>query len=521
VNFTVGVDDAFDLIVNRQSVVRFIGGTDFRNFVGTARNLPAGLVPIVLNYGEIGGEADIVLSASGGGLPGGVIPTEFFNPDPGTTVIGRVVDTNGAAIAGAMVRVGSDFSAETDGNGEFRITNVPTLSGNLTVTTTGVVDGQLMAGASLSLAPVLGGLTDAGRIVLSEPAGLLAWWRADNDAQDSAGSNHGMLLPVVDGAGFAEGKLGRAFSFDGTNDYVDLATEISGNPNFTLSAWIRPDAVWLRPPGQTAPGAVICTRDGLIQYDPNAGFGLFIFENRGGTIATLNYFARIRIEADQWSHVAFAATSTNTGRFFVNGVEIALGGAIPDRGVTSNYRTTIGANARPDLYELFKGRIDDVRVYNRTLGAAEIASIYRAASDAIDSTIFSGVVTLTNGNAVAGAIVSVLGLTNLSAVTGNDGRFTIANVPVAFGKEAESSSAGRMGFRQSRVARRTPEKSFCNLNPCGTKSRFQICRLAPVLEQCGRAHRAKFTYGRAEAWPGGPKRSSCAGTVRSGVNHST
>lgn len=75
-SFTVGVDDAFDLIVNGQSVVRFIGATNFRNFIGVATNLPPGFVPITLNYGEGGGEANIVLSAEGGGLPGGVIPQE-------------------------------------------------------------------------------------------------------------------------------------------------------------------------------------------------------------------------------------------------------------------------------------------------------------------------------------------------------------------------------------------------------------------------------------------------------------
>jgi YD repeat-containing protein len=78
VNFTVGVDDAMELLVNGESVVRFIGVTDFRIFQGTATDLPAGFVPITLNYAENGGEADIVLSAEGGGLPGGVILPEFL-----------------------------------------------------------------------------------------------------------------------------------------------------------------------------------------------------------------------------------------------------------------------------------------------------------------------------------------------------------------------------------------------------------------------------------------------------------
>jgi RHS repeat-associated protein len=80
--FTVGVDDTFDLIVNGESVVQFLGGTDFQNFSGTARNLPSGFVPILLNYGDIAFEANLVLQASGGGLPGGVVPSSFLFASP-------------------------------------------------------------------------------------------------------------------------------------------------------------------------------------------------------------------------------------------------------------------------------------------------------------------------------------------------------------------------------------------------------------------------------------------------------
>lgn len=97
--FTVGVDDAFDLIVNGQRVVAFLGGTNFRNFSGTAQGLPSGFVPITLNYGEIGGEADIVLRASGGGLPGGVIPPSFL-----------FVAASGGGLPDEFVAPAGDFS---------------------------------------------------------------------------------------------------------------------------------------------------------------------------------------------------------------------------------------------------------------------------------------------------------------------------------------------------------------------------------------------------------------------------
>src|SRR5262245_39108160 len=43
---------------------------------------------------------------------------------------------------------------------------------------------------------------------LPPTAGLVAWWRADGNANDSAGSHHGVLL---NGMGFTAGISGQAF----------------------------------------------------------------------------------------------------------------------------------------------------------------------------------------------------------------------------------------------------------------------------------------------------------------------
>ena len=52
-------------------------------------------------------------------------------------------------------------------------------------------------------------------------ADLVAWWRAENNAQDFAGTNHGVLR---NGAGFAAGQVGQAFALDGTDDCIEIST---------------------------------------------------------------------------------------------------------------------------------------------------------------------------------------------------------------------------------------------------------------------------------------------------------
>ena len=49
--------------------------------------------------------------------------------------------------------------------------------------------------------------------------GLVSWWPGDGHADDVAGGNHGTLL---NGATFAPGVVGQAFSFDGVDGYVEI-----------------------------------------------------------------------------------------------------------------------------------------------------------------------------------------------------------------------------------------------------------------------------------------------------------
>src|SRR5438105_4526036 len=49
------------------------------------------------------------------------------------------------------------------------------------------------------------------------PSGMVAWWAAEGTANDSAGTNHGVLY---NGTGFAPGKSGQAFIFNGINNCV-------------------------------------------------------------------------------------------------------------------------------------------------------------------------------------------------------------------------------------------------------------------------------------------------------------
>ena len=78
-----------------------------------------------------------------------------------------------------------------------------------------------------------------GRAVCaSVPSGLVSQWKAEGNASDFIGNNNGTL---VNGAGFAAGKVGQAFSFDGGTDYVDIPglNTLNFPASFTIGAWVK------------------------------------------------------------------------------------------------------------------------------------------------------------------------------------------------------------------------------------------------------------------------------------------
>lgn len=89
-------------------------------------------------------------------------------PDPGTTVIGTVVDINQNPVPGATVTLLGGLSTTTANDGTFSISGAPTILGALFVTASGTVNGVLLGGSSAAVPPVSGGVTNVGTIVLSQ-----------------------------------------------------------------------------------------------------------------------------------------------------------------------------------------------------------------------------------------------------------------------------------------------------------------------------------------------------------------
>ena len=207
----------------------------------------------------------------------------------------------------------------------------------------------------------------------------VAYWKLNEtsgtSAADSAGSNTG----TVSGATWTtSGKSGGALSFNGVNQYMMLpATSQFDVQAHTIEAWVRSSNFVQN--GfifeKTTNGAVN-TQYSCFFSSGNLLYYRTINTTGGMDDLTLNissYFTN-----NQWNHVACVYTGANK-YIYVNGVQAAT--KAYSQAIATNPAGTsiIGAYGSGTSY-FFNGTMDEVKLYNRALSAAEIASQYNNAT---------------------------------------------------------------------------------------------------------------------------------------------
>ncbi len=215
-----------------------------------------------------------------------------------------------------------------------------------------------------------------------EAGGAAAMWRFDEGvgtvAYDDTGNNRDGTLtngPLwVEGAIPSPGQLplGRALDFDGTDDYVTMAANAAINlqnkTGYSISAWINPDS-----DGETDTGNIWRKGSSYLRVDTESAgtVKVSVSIDLATTDATLTSTATIPINA--WSHVVaiWQDDADDEVSLYINGVldstsTNGVGSATDDSASAQN----IGGNAGATTFD---GTIDEVRIFNYSLSADEIA----------------------------------------------------------------------------------------------------------------------------------------------------
>ncbi|MCX6928589.1 MAG: LamG domain-containing protein, partial [Verrucomicrobia bacterium] len=208
------------------------------------------------------------------------------------------------------------------------------------------------------------------------PSGLVSWWQAEGNGSDVLGTNNATLM---NGAGFATGKVGQAFSFNGVNQYVSVPDSPSLRPaNLTVEGWVNFSTLsgGSRCLFQKPYGVVDSDSFGVVYY---AGQLIAAITRASGVGPVLSYNWTPAVGT--WHHVAYTFNNaSSTQVLFVDGIAVASS-AVSGPIVYDTHPFLIGADIQKGALMFFLGGLlDEAALYNRALSAVEIAAIYSAGS---------------------------------------------------------------------------------------------------------------------------------------------
>jgi hypothetical protein len=210
--------------------------------------------------------------------------------------------------------------------------------------------------------------TSTSTSTVAGPSGLVAAYGFEEASGASVldASGSGNTGTISGATRSATGQFGRSVSFDGVADWIAVpdATPLDLTAGLTLEAWVNPTSVtgYRMVLAKTTSGQPVnyylAINDGVLNFGFYNGTWR---EHRSSVGPALN----------AWSHVAVTYNDTaDQVRLYLNGTEV-LSATETMSLVTNTQELRIGVGF-PD--EVFAGGIDEVRVYNRALSAAEIAA---------------------------------------------------------------------------------------------------------------------------------------------------
>ena len=216
--------------------------------------------------------------------------------------------------------------------------------------------------------------------------GLAGYWKLDElsgTLADSSGNgNNGAQSGGVTYG--AAGKVDKALSFDGVDDYVNSGDFTSLTGAITVSAWIYATQAPTSQ-GRTAVSTYRYNSGGCTQRGWNFGadwtgtyFQFRVQQSTGVCSASASdgsYFAN---ELNEWHHMVGVFSPNNSIKLYKDGVLI-VNNSTTLSGIDYQAGDILRIGRRSaESQSYFAGLIDEVRIYNRALSAAEISAIYNA-----------------------------------------------------------------------------------------------------------------------------------------------
>lgn len=246
-------------------------------------------------------------------------------------------------------------------------------------------------------------------------SGLVGYWPFTGNANDqSININNG----VVNGATLTTDRFGNAnsaYNFNGTSNYISVPSNssLSGFNDMTISVWANITQF-------TGIQGLVTKWYFVLDCGNNTDTYAGSLVNNT-LILTTNYNNVIGYTSQQtfsagdlnvWKHFVFVSNSAQGISLYINGI-LAGTGSVP--GTICNSTNALFFGSTTPTQRFFKGKLDDIGIWNRALTACEISKLYLGST--VNPTSSSYSICAANSATLSAPISGINYLWNTAATT--------------------------------------------------------------------------------------------------------
>ncbi|MFC2123985.1 LamG-like jellyroll fold domain-containing protein [Bacteroidota bacterium] len=206
--------------------------------------------------------------------------------------------------------------------------------------------------------------------------GLIIYYNFDGNADDLMNNNPGTVHEATLDSGICESQ---SYNFNGQTSYIECGSSQALNSRssgFSISLWVNPKI----PPDNQLSSLVA-----KWAFDPQKDhFGMWLDKSLRVVFAVSEprqmedgTFSHHRLPPDEWHHIVGTWNVNQDMRIYINGKLDAVG---KQTGKGINYRSAATMKIGRQVVRRnrpYKGNIDELRIYNRTLASQEVEYLYQ------------------------------------------------------------------------------------------------------------------------------------------------
>jgi len=228
------------------------------------------------------------------------------------------------------------------------------------------------SGTIINSTAVYGSAVVSSPLTVTSP-GLLSWWKADGNANDSVGPENGT---AQGGLEYVPGVQGLAFRFNGTDAAVNLpTTSLPSYPNpWSIAAWVSTTA--------TDERYILFYGNGQDWMSNAVSLGMLngnLMTTQGGDNLNSGFIA------DGALHYVAVTFDGTSHRLYVDGQLVgtrAMATVSSPVSYAAIGRSILNIQPQYGNPSFWSGLVDDLQLYNRDLSGPEIAAAYAAVNAA-------------------------------------------------------------------------------------------------------------------------------------------